>query len=80
MRGLSEQLIVQYCALTESIANKQLVSSAQSTERDERDKRRLKEYDNLLAFVFEQNSIEVVNAIRTLVESMKKNLSERTDE
>jgi hypothetical protein len=61
IKGLSEQLIVQYCALNEQVASKQQVATSQNTERDERDKRRLKDYDILISIFFENASNEIMN-------------------
>lgn len=38
IKSLSEQLIVYYCALSESISNKQQVATQSSTDKDEKDK------------------------------------------
>lgn len=80
VRGLSEQLIVQYCALTEQMASKQQVSTAQSTERDERDKRRIKDYELMLSVIFGQAAQEVAKSIRILVTALAKNLDGKADD
>jgi hypothetical protein len=68
---------VQYCALNETIASKSAVSSSQNTERDERDKKRLRDYDSLIAFILEHVSAEICHSIRSLVISLDKVLTEK---
>ncbi|CDW73494.1 UNKNOWN [Stylonychia lemnae] len=80
IKGLSEQLIVQYCALSEVIAGKQQVSSAQTSERDERDKKRLKDYEQLIASFFERACNEIINQIRTLNDNLSKTLDGKADD
>jgi hypothetical protein len=80
IKSFSEQLIVQYCALNETIANKQQVSAAQTTERDERDKRRLKDYDQMIGIFFEQTAKEIINQIRTLNDELTTALGAKTDD
>jgi hypothetical protein len=68
---------VQYCALNETIASKSLVSSSQNTERDERDKKRLRDYDSLITFILENVTAEICHSIQSLVSSLDKVLTEK---
>jgi hypothetical protein len=71
---------VQYCALSEQIASKQQVSTAQTNERDERDKRRVKEYENMIEVLFGTASAEMSHSINTLVATLKNTLEAKADD
>lgn len=67
VKSISEQVIVLYCSLSETIAAKSQVAS-QNNEREEREKQRLKDYENLIGAVFEITSGELkaqFNMMRT---------------
>ena len=66
IKSLSEQLIVFYCSINESIANKSQVSSAQNTEREERDKQRLKDFEILISAFYEEVSFELIRQLSTM--------------
>jgi hypothetical protein len=71
---------VQYCALSEQIASKQQVSTAQTNERDERDKKRVKEYENMIEVLFGTASAEMSHSINTLVATLKNTLEAKADD
>lgn len=56
IKNLSEQLIVFYCSLTESLAVKSQVASSHNSEREERDKQRLKDFDVLIETIFRKSA------------------------
>jgi len=55
------------------------VSTAQTSERDERDKRRLRDYDQMVGLFFEQISKELINQIRTLNQTISETLQAKTE-
>lgn len=77
IKNLSEQLIVQYCALNETIASKSQVSNTQNSERDERDKKMLKDFDSLITFFLEHISGEICHSVSTLTASLGEVLTEK---
>jgi hypothetical protein len=56
------------------------VSSAQTSERDERDKKRIKEYESMIAQFFEHISNEISHSIHTLVSGLSATLEEKKDD
>lgn len=61
LKNMSEQLIVYYCALTESLASKSKVSSSQISEREEKDRLRMKDLEGLIETFFQISSHEIIN-------------------
>lgn len=72
-------MIVQYCALSESLLAKQQVSSS-TNEREERDKQRLKDLENMVCFVFKKNSEEISATLSTAIALLASILKEKKDD
>lgn len=66
IKSLSEQLIVSYCALSETLSNKTQVATSQNAERDEKDKQRIAEYEKLISIFYENASKAIVNQLQTM--------------
>lgn len=80
IRSLSEQLILQFCSLSEQVNNKQQVSSTQISEKDERDKKRLAVYDSMIADFFTHISREMASQISTIVKTLQTILEGKADD
>jgi len=59
IKSVSEQLIVYYCALSETISSKQQVATQQTGDKEEKEKQQLKELEVLIASVYETMAREV---------------------
>jgi len=76
IKVLTEQLIVTYCALSESVSNKSQVA-ASNAERDEKDRVRIKELEGLISTLYSVVSTEVANQLGNLRESVANALTGR---
>jgi hypothetical protein len=59
---------------------KSKVSSAQTTEREERDKKRIKEFEKLIADFFSNTSTEIAHSIKQIVDSLKTTLEAKAED
>ncbi len=66
LKNLSEQLIVYYCSLSESIAAKSQVATSQNAEREERDRQRIKDLEVLISGFFELIAQEIINQLNAM--------------
>ena len=70
LKNISEQLIVYYCALSESLIAKSQVASSQNLEREERDKLRIKDFENLISTFFEISAHSIIDQLYSMRSSL----------
>jgi len=78
IKVLTEQLIVSYCAISESVSNKSQVAASNS-DRDEKDRVRIKELEGLISILYSAVSGEVVHQLHNMREGVAKSLLARGD-
>lgn len=74
LKNLSEQLIVYYCSLSESIAAKSQVANSQNTEREEREKQRIKDLEILISTFFQMTAHEIINQLHSMRSGLTSDL------
>jgi hypothetical protein len=76
-KSLTESLIVSYCALSESLSTKSQVATSQNAERDEKDKQRQKEFENLIAIFYSVSADKIREQLHAMRETLAKSLNEK---